>query len=84
MSHDITSKLQAYISEELLFDQDQAPEADQSLIRTGILDSLSLLQLIGFIEEQFGIEVQDEDVNPQNFETIVAMKAFIEGKPQKS
>ncbi len=53
---------------------------DQSLIGDGILDSLALLKLLQFLEERFGIEVEDGDVVPANFETIEQIAAFVERK----
>lgn len=50
---------------------------DSSLISSGLLDSLTLLQLISFIEERFEIKVSDLEMVPDNFQTINAMKAFI-------
>ena len=55
-------------------------ESDESLISTGILDSMALLQLVTFIEEQFGVTVGDGDLIPDNFETINHIRAFVEMK----
>lgn len=46
---------------------------DTPLISSGVLDSLALLELIGFVEEQFGIGLAAHNVNADNFETIAAM-----------
>jgi acyl carrier protein len=70
-----------FISEELLRgDGEISLEPNGSLISTGILDSLALLKLLLFIEERFGLKVEDGEVNPSNFETINRIKAFIESK----
>jgi acyl carrier protein len=70
-----------FISDELLRgDGEVSLEPNGSLISTGILDSLALLKLLLFIEERFGVKVQDGEVNPSNFETINRIKAFIESK----
>ncbi len=55
---------------------------DESLISTGILDSLALLKLILFIEERFSVKVMDGEVIPGNFETIARIAAFVDGKRQ--
>ena len=73
------SAIERFISRELLRGDSGAPlEPHASLISTGILDSLALLKLILFIEEHFGIKVQDGDVIPGNFETIERITAFIQ------
>ena len=51
---------------------------DLSLLDSGIVDSLGVLDLVGFIEEQFGIEAQDEDLVPENFDSIDALTRFVE------
>jgi acyl carrier protein len=50
------------------------------LISRGVLDSLALLRLIAFIEEQFGVTVNDDEVIPDNFETVNEIKSFIDKK----
>ncbi len=48
-----------------------------SLLDSGIVDSLGILDLVGFIGEQFGIEAQDEDLVPENFDSIDALTRFV-------
>ena len=48
-----------------------------SLLESGIVDSLGVLDLVGFIEEQFGIEAQDDDLVPENFDSIDALTRFV-------
>ena len=55
-------------------------DPDESLISSGILDSLSLLRLIVYIEEQFGLTIEDSEVIPDNFETLNSMNYFINSK----
>jgi len=50
---------------------------DLSLLDSGIVDSLGVLDLVGFIEEQFGIEAQDDDLVPENFDSIEALARFV-------
>ena len=51
-----------------------------SLIESGLLDSMGIYQLIGFLEEHFGIHVDDEDVVPDHFENLGAIRTFVEAK----
>ncbi len=51
-----------------------------SLLSTDIIDSLGMLKLISVIEEEFEIEIDDEDVVPENWETISAIALFVESK----
>lgn len=57
-------------------------EPDASLIGSGLLDSISLLRLIVFIEERYGVKVEDVDVVPANFESLRRVEDFVDGKRQ--
>ena len=48
------------------------------LIERGILDSMGLMKTITFMEEQFGIHVSDDDVLPENFQTINSIHKLVE------
>lgn len=77
----IEATIEKYIVEEvMLADRNTRLDPDQSLIGSGILDSLSLLRFIKFLEDQFGVVVDDLDVVSENFESINAAKAYIEDK----
>jgi acyl carrier protein len=49
----------------------------ESLLEAGILDSMGVVQLVGFIERDYGVPVSDDDMVPENFDSIVAVEAFI-------
>jgi acyl carrier protein len=67
-----------YISRELVQDSALLPlENATSLLETGVLDSLSLLRLVVFIQERFGIVVDDVDLVPENFDTVDAICAYL-------
>ncbi len=53
---------------------------DDSLLESGVLDSLRMVELLGFIEERFGVSIDDEELVPENFETINAIVALLETK----
>lgn len=51
---------------------------DESLITRGVIDSLGLLQLVLFIEERTGVKVPDEDVLPDNFDSISSVDRMVD------
>lgn len=55
-------------------------ENDKSLIDTYGVDSVSLLELVVGIEEEFGIAVDDEDFSVEHFETVSRLAAFVRSK----
>jgi acyl carrier protein len=56
---------------------------DESLIAKGVIDSLFILQLVSFLEEEFDVTIDDNEVTPDNFETINVMKSLIGNKLQE-
>jgi len=73
------SIINAYISRELLNKPGLLPLQDNSpLLESGILDSLSILKLVLFLEQEFGVVMNAEDVIPENFETVDAICAYLQ------
>lgn len=54
--------------------------ADFALIDNQVIDSLGMISLVSALEDEFGIDVDDEDLVPDNFATIGQIAAFIESK----
>jgi acyl carrier protein len=70
-----------YISRELVQDASLLPLGNAtSLLETGVLDSLSLLRLVGFIQERFGITVDDVDLVPEHFDSVDAVSAYLRSR----
>ena len=70
-----------FISRELVQDAALLPLSDDaSLLDSGILDSLSLLQLVVFLEERFGITVGDTDLLPRNFASVQTICAYLRAR----
>jgi acyl carrier protein len=51
---------------------------DDSLLESGTIDSMGVLQLVAFLESTYAIKVDDDDLMPENFDTIASIAAFIE------
>jgi acyl carrier protein len=51
---------------------------DDSLLESGVIDSMGVLQLVAFLESTHGIKISDDDLMPENFDTIGAIAAFVE------
>ena len=70
-----------YISRELVQDPALLPLADEApLLESGILDSLSLLRLVVFLEERFGITMGDADLLPENFASVNTICAYLRAR----
>lgn len=55
-------------------------DPNESLVSSGVIDSLAILRLITFVEETFGVTVEDDEVVPENFETVHIIKEFVEAR----
>ncbi len=53
---------------------------DFPLIEQGVLDSLGLFQLVGYLENEFGVDIEDEELVIQNFGTIRDIAALVQAK----
>jgi acyl carrier protein len=55
-----------------------------ALLESGLVDSLGVLHVVAFIEQEFSIKVLDDDLVPENFQTIDRITAFIADRTNKS
>ena len=73
------SRIRDFLIQDVLYDRDLRDLAmDENLIEKGLLDSLSILKVVTFCEEQFGVTIADQDVVPDNLESVRAMAALVE------
>ena len=83
MNTDIITKKQIrvllldFICRQFLVDLEDV-EIDKSLIDTGIIDSMGLIEISSFIEQNFNFKVSEEQMNRQNFGSVLLMVNFIE------
>jgi acyl carrier protein len=76
--------IEGFIVGDLLHDAGRkALTMDAPLISSGVIDSLGMLRLIAFLEEEGGLAIGDGDVNPENFETMRKILEFIERKESR-
>jgi len=73
-------KIRAFIMENFLFGNDQGLNDDTSFLDEGIIDSTGILELVSFLEEEFGISVEDEEILPENLDSIKNVVAYLERK----
>jgi acyl carrier protein len=81
MKHDISLAVRRFIGENFLFrDDGDAITHDASLLDAGIIDSTGVLELVSFLETTFGIEVQDDEMLPENLDSISAITSYVSRK----
>lgn len=79
MSIDRRQAIKQYIAEELL-EEDELVADDENLLTDGMVDSLGMLRLVGFIEESFGIHIPPEDFVIANFKTVNDLENYLAGR----
>ena len=73
--------LREFILENFLFGDRNAPlSPDDSFSERGIVDSTGILELVAFVEESFGLSIGDEEIVPENFDSISRLTQFIDRK----
>jgi len=81
MRADTERKVRKFIEDNFLFREDRLGIADsESLLDTGLIDSTSVLELVAFLESEFGLRMADAEIVPENLDSIRAIVAFVEGK----
>lgn len=77
----IEEQVRQYIAENFLFSDDGYSLPDEaSFLQEGIVDSTGVLELIMFVEERFAISVQDDEVLPENFDSVSTLACYVRRK----
>ncbi len=81
--HNIAHDVRTFVTTNFLFGQGGDGLADdQSFLETGVIDSTGVLELIAFLEQQYGIAVDDHEIIPANLDSVRQLVAYVERKLQ--
>jgi acyl carrier protein len=78
--YSIEPKLRQYIAENILFSKTYPYSDDDSLLENSVLDSMNVIELVMFLEEQLGVKVEDHEIIPDNFDSITRLAAYVHRK----
>lgn len=70
-------KIKTFIIENFLFGSDDGLHDDTSFLEEGIMDSTGVLELITFLEEEFDIKIEDEELIPENLDSLNNIVGFM-------
>ena len=74
----IATELRAFLCRNFLFTAQAFPVGDEaSLIEEGIIDSLGIMELVSFVEGRYGLSVADQELLPENFDSVAQLSAFV-------
>lgn len=77
----VEEMLRKYIADNIMFAKEGYPYADDaSFLENGILDSTNILELVMFVEEEFGITTEDNEIVPEHFDSVRKLSLFVRNK----
>ncbi|MFA5054395.1 MAG: acyl carrier protein [Parcubacteria group bacterium] len=77
----VAVKIREYLSRNFLFSDEGFDYADDaSFLELGIIDSFAFIELLHWVEEEFSISVADDELVPDNFNSVRKLSSFIIGK----
>ena len=77
----IETLIRNYILGNFLFtDDDSQLQNEASFLEEGIVDSTGVLELVMFVEETFGVVIEDQEIVPENFDSVGQLAAYIQRK----
>lgn len=80
MTDEITTTLATYIATEILRQPDRAIDPDAALLSSGLIDSFHLVDLGMFVEDKFGVRIDDSELNASTFDTLNQLVAIIRSR----
>ena len=81
MTSNVKQPIRDFIETSFLFREGREKLADgESLLDAGLIDSTGILELVSFLESEFGILVQDDEIVPENLDSVNQIAAYVESK----
>jgi acyl carrier protein len=81
---DIKETVRAFITKNFYVPDQAALDDTTSFLDKGIIDSTSVLELTAFLEETFAIRVEDDELVPENLDSLGALEAFVKRKKEQA
>jgi acyl carrier protein len=79
---EIKLKVRNFVVENFLFGNANGLADDTSFLEAGILDSTGVMEVVAFLEQQFNVRVDDDELTPENLDSIASIGAFVSRKLQ--
>ena len=80
MTDTIISELEKYIATQILKQPNRKIRAEEPLISSGMIDSFSLMDLALFVEDTFGVRIDDTELNTNTFDNLTQLTSLIESR----
>ncbi len=80
MDNSVISQLEIYIASKILRQPGRPIPPDAPLISSGLIDSFSLVDLALFVEDRFGVRIEDTELNAQSFDSLTQLEALVHSR----
>ena len=80
MTDTVISSIEKYIAAQILKQPSRMIAPDQPLISSGLIDSFSLMDLALFVEDTFGVRIEDTELNSNTFDNLIQLATLIESR----
>ena len=75
-----TDRIKSFLKDEILFDNTAVVITDETHLLDGVIDSLALMQLVGFLEEEFEVQIDDGEITATHFRTVADIARLVSAK----
>lgn len=77
---DVVAQLSTFLASDILKQPDRVITPDEALISSGLIDSFSLMDVALFVEDTFGVRIEDTELNADTFDNLTQLAALIESR----
>jgi acyl carrier protein len=78
LDRNLEKTVREFVIKNFIFEDDGSLNAETSFLDNGIIDSTGVLEVIAFVEEAYGIKVEDHEIVPENLDSIRSIASFVE------
>jgi acyl carrier protein len=81
---DVAGSIRSFIQDELMYGDASVSIEDETPLCDGIIDSIALMDLVGFLEERFGIQIGDQELVAGNFRSVKAIEDLVRRRREQA
>lgn len=79
-SQPVSERIRHFVLEKFPLARKRGLKDGDGLLESGIVDSMGVLEIVSFVEQEFGFQISDEELVPDNFKTIEHLSAFVNAR----
>ena len=80
MTSEISATIEKFLVEKILKQPNRAIKPNEALISSGLIDSFSLMDVALFVEDTYGVRIEDTELNADTFDTLDQLVALVSGR----